>query len=65
MNKKQKMILKMWNNYSHNCNYHNTKPIYNYNVFRNAFIYEDMDFIIESKNWYKENRIKPKYKKAC
>lgn len=57
MNKKQKMIRKMWCNYLHNCNIHNVAPRYSYRMFRWAYNKESFDYIYGVKEWYKETRI--------
>ncbi|AIY85250.1 hypothetical protein U729_3089 (plasmid) [Clostridium baratii str. Sullivan] len=58
MNRKQKMVRKMWKSYCHNCKIMNTKPLVNYNVYRNVYIKDSFDYIYKIKEWYKETRIK-------
>lgn len=57
MNRKQKMVFKMWKNYSNNCKMQDTKPLNNYNVFRNVYMTENFKFLYLIKNWYRDIRI--------
>lgn len=58
MNKKEKMICKMWKNYTHNCSALSEEPLYNFKIFKNAYISEDLNYIWQIKNWYRDVRIK-------
>lgn len=57
MNRKQKMIYRMWKNYIHNCNIQGDKPLYNYKIFRNVYQMESFEEILNTKKWYKDKRI--------
>lgn len=57
MNKKQKMVLKMWNNYKHNCIMQRVNPLYSYKVFRNVHMTEPFMDIYALKNSYRDMRI--------
>ena len=57
MNKRQKMIKKMWNNYTHNCDVQGVNPLYNYRVFRNCHSVESFEELLKIKNWYRDVRI--------
>lgn len=57
MNKRQKMIKQMWNNYIHNCKMQGIDPIYNYRVFRNCYSLESFEELLGMKNWYKAVRM--------
>ena len=57
MNRKQKMIYKMWKNYSYNCKKQKTNPLYKYEIFRNVYISEEYDMVYSAKNWYRNVRI--------
>lgn len=56
MNKRQKAIRSMWLNYSYNCKFQNLKPDI-YRKFKWSFGMEDMEQILEMKEWYKKIRI--------
>lgn len=58
MNRKQKMIYKMWKNYSHNCKTQGVDPLHKYEVFRNMYASESYDITYSVKNWYRNVRIK-------
>lgn len=57
MNKKQKIIVTMWKNYAHNCKVQRKMPLYNYRKFRWSYITEDIESLLEEKEWYKSIRI--------
>lgn len=57
MNRKQKIVVNMWRNYSHNCNMQKTNPLHKYKVFRNVYMTEDFGTLLEMKQWYKDIRI--------
>lgn len=57
MNKKQKMVYKMWRNYLHNCNMQKQEPLKKYKVFRNIYILDNFDELYKMKNWYRDIRI--------
>lgn len=57
MNKKQKMICRMWRNYKHNCDVSSEKPLYNYKIFKNVYNVESFNDIYNMKNWYRDRRV--------